>query len=180
MQHLFLHVTVQTCKLISHFFYSLFLSPFLWSASLSLTQCSALPHSSLRLFFSSFSFFFFAFCLRRSCRRGFVVACRRGFRFCSGSNGWVSILWVCGYGFAGRGLWWLWAEVGGIRWPWVSGFGDEGFPALGMGLAMDLGCWWWRSSGVGLLAMKEFRRVWRGCAGLREKNIIKNKYFIIF
>ena len=28
-----------------------------------------------------------------------------------------------------------------VRWPWVSGFGDEGFPALGMGCAMDLGCW---------------------------------------
>jgi hypothetical protein len=57
------------------------------------------------------------------CRRGFMVA------------------WVCGYGFAGMGLWWLWVEVGGIWWPWVSGFGDEGFPALGMGCAMDLGCW---------------------------------------
>ena len=106
--------------------------------SLSLTQCFALPHSSLTLFFFLLSFSF-AFCLRRSCRRGFVVACWRGFRFCSGSNGWVSILWVRGFGFTGVGLWWLgfvgmglpaWVCGGcGLRWPWVSGFGDEGVPA---------------------------------------------------
>uniref|UniRef100_A0A2N9J701 Uncharacterized protein n=1 Tax=Fagus sylvatica TaxID=28930 RepID=A0A2N9J701_FAGSY len=90
---------------------------------------------------------------------GFAAGLMDGFQFCSELVGFgfaASLMdgfqfygfvvmglpaWVCGYGFAGIGLWWLWAEVGGIRWPWVSGFGDEGFPALGMGCAMDLGCW---------------------------------------
>ena len=70
----------------------------------------------------------------------FAASLMDGFRF----YGFVVMglpAWVCWYGFVGMGLWWLWAEVGAFRWPWVSGFGDEGFLALGMGGAMDLGCW---------------------------------------
>ena len=76
----------------------------------------------------------------------FATGLMDGFRFYGFVCLWVRrrgfvVAWVCGYGFISMGLWWLWAEVGGIQWPWVLGFGDEGFPALGMGCAMDLGCW---------------------------------------
>ena len=49
-----------------------------------------------------------------------------GFWICSGFDGWVLILWVCGYGFVGVGLWWLGFVGMGLWW---LGFVGMGLPA---------------------------------------------------
>ncbi|GMY33864.1 hypothetical protein FCV25MIE_29106 [Fagus crenata] len=77
-----------------------------------------------------------------------VVVYGVDFRFCSGFDGWVSILWVCGYGFVGVGLW-IWVCWHGFvvdRW-WLCAVcgGFVGMVVVGGGsvqCVVSLRVWW--------------------------------------